>query len=112
MKMVTAIVRTTALEGIVKALEAEGVRGMTIFEVKGTGEQVQLFRPYTIHKKIEIIIPDDRADRVVNIIVEHGHTGLAGDGLIAVLPVECVMKIRRKEEICDADFKEKKEVNL
>ncbi len=112
MKIVTAIVRSESLENIVKALEEDGIRGMTISEVKGVGEQVQVFRPYTIHKKIEIIIPDDRAEGIANIIYEHGHTGFAGDGLIAILPVECVIKIRKKEKICDVDFKGKKEVNL
>ncbi len=112
MKIVTAIVRSESLEHIVKALEAEGIIGMSIYEVKGIGEQVQVFRPYTIHKKIEVIIPDDRADGVANVIYEHGHTGFAGDGLITISPVECVIKIRRKEKICDADFKGKKEVSL
>ena len=112
MKLITAIVRSESLENIVKALEADGIRGMTVSEVKGVGEQVQVFSPYTIHKKIEIIIPDERAEGVANIIFDYGHTGFAGDGLIAILPVDCVIKIRRKEKICELDFKGKKEVNL
>jgi nitrogen regulatory protein P-II 1 len=112
MKIVSAVVRTTGVEGIVKALEEAGVKGITIYEVQGTGDQVQLFTPYTVHKKIEVIVPDDRADEVSDIIYEYGHTGLAGDGFIAVIPVECVMKIIKKEKVCDLDFKGKKEVNL
>ena len=112
MKIVTAIVRPESLEPIVKALETEGIIGMTISEVKGVGEQVQVFSTYTIHKKIEIIIPDDRVDGVTNVIFEHGHTGFPGDGLIAILPVDCLIKIRNKEKMCDVDFKGKKVVNL
>ena len=97
MKMVIAIIRTTCLEGIVKSLETIGIRGITIFEIKGTGEQVQLYKPYTIDDKIEIIVPDERVDEVTNIILEHAHTGFAGDGLIAVCPVECMIRIRTRE---------------
>ncbi len=99
MKLVKAIIRTTSLEGIVKSLEKRGIKGMTISEIKGIGEQVQLYRPYTIHDKIEIIVPDERVDEVTKVILENAHTGLAGDGLIAVCPVECLIKIRTRERL-------------
>ncbi len=100
MKLITAIVRTTALEAIVKALEeGAGIRGLTISEVKGIGQQVQLFRPYTIHSKIELFVPNDRADAVSKIILDHASTGMAGDGLLSVQPVECVIKIRTREKV-------------
>lgn len=97
MKIVIAIVRTTCLEGIVKSLEDMGIRGMTISEIKGTGEQVQLYKPYTIHNKIEIIVPDEKVDEVTEVILEHAHTGFAGDGFIAVYQVECMIRIRTRE---------------
>lgn len=99
MKMVEAIVRTVSFEGIVESLELRGVKGMTICEMKGTGEQVQLYKPYTIHNRIEIIVPDERVDKVTDIILEHGHTGLANDGLITMYPIESMIKIRTKEKI-------------
>ncbi|NCO84037.1 MAG: transcriptional regulator [Nitrospirae bacterium CG_4_10_14_3_um_filter_44_29] len=99
MKMVTAIVRTTSLESIVKSLGNIGIKGMTITEVKGIGDQVQLFKPYTIHNRIDIIVPDDRVEEVSGTILEHAHTGLAGDGLIAVYPVDAMMKIRTMERL-------------
>lgn len=99
MKMITAIVRTTCLEGIVRSLEEIGVKGMTITEVKGIGEQVELFRPYTIHKRIELFVPDERVEEVSRIILEHAHTGLAGDGLIAVSPVDYIIKVRTRERV-------------
>ena len=101
MKMVTAIVRTTCVESIVRSLESIGVRGMTICEIKGIGEQVQLYNPYTIHDRIEIIVPDERADEVTNIILEHAHSGFPGDGLIAVHPLDYMLKIRTKEKLAD-----------
>ncbi len=99
MKMVTAIVRTICLEGIVKSLEDMGIRGMTISEIKGIGEQAQLYNPYTIHEKIEIIAPDERVDEIANVILGHAHIGLPGDGLIAVSPIDWMIKIRTKEQL-------------
>lgn len=98
MKIVTAVVRTTSLERIVKSLENTGLKGMTISEVKGIGEQVEAFRPYAIHKKIEMIVPDEKVEDVTNIILEYAHTGLAGDGLISVCPADYMIKIRTKEK--------------
>ncbi|MEW6601160.1 MAG: P-II family nitrogen regulator [Nitrospirota bacterium] len=97
MKQLTAIVKTTCVDVIVKSLGDIGAREMTISEIKGVGEQVQLYRPYTIHTKIDIIIPDERADEVSNVILKHAHTGFAGDGIIAVYPVDYIIKIRTKE---------------
>lgn len=99
MKMVTAIVRTTSLESVVKSLGDIGIKGMTICEIKGIGEQVQLYSPYTIHNRIEIIVPDEMVDEAVKVILEHAHMGIAGDGLIAVHPLDYMLKIRTKERL-------------
>ena len=112
MKSVTAIVRTSGLEGIVKALRDAGIRGMTISEVKGIGEQAELFKPYTIHSRIDIFVPDEWVDMTTEVILRHGHTGLAGDGLIAVYCADYLIKIRTKERIDDEKFKGSREVNL
>jgi nitrogen regulatory protein P-II 1 len=101
MKMVVAVVRTTCLEETVKALEEAGVRGMTISQIRGVGHQVTLSKPYAIHERIEAIVPDELAEKAMNIILGHAKTGLPGDGLIAVLPVESLMKIRTCEKVDD-----------
>lgn len=98
MKTVTAIVRTDSLEDIVKSLEEKGIRGMTISEIKGIGREVRLYKPYTIHDKIEIIVPDERVEEVTDIILRHGKTGFAGDGLIGVYPMDYMIKIRTGEK--------------
>lgn len=98
MKMVTAFVRTTSLERIVQSLEDIGIKGMTISEIKGIGQQVRLNNPYTIHDRIDVIVPDDKADAVVNIILKHARTSLPGDGLIAVSPLDYAIKIRTQEK--------------
>lgn len=99
MKIVTAAVRTTALERIIKSLGDIGFKGMTLSEVKGIGEQVEVFRPYAVHKKIEMIVPDEKVDAVTNVILDYAHTGLAGDGLISVCPADYMIKIRTREKI-------------
>jgi len=99
MKLITAIARTDSLDSIAKSLVDKGIRGMTITEVKGIGEQMQLLNPYTIHSRVEIIIPEEKANEVTNIILSHAHTGEAGDGLVAVSPVERLLKIRTREQV-------------
>ncbi|OGW27789.1 MAG: hypothetical protein A2X59_05445 [Nitrospirae bacterium GWC2_42_7] len=99
MKMVAAIIRTISLERVVRSLQDIGIRGLTISEIKGIGEQVQFNKPYSIHDRIEIIVPDEKANEAENAILEYAHTGLAGDGLIAVYPADSVIKIRTKEKM-------------
>ncbi len=97
--MVTAVVRTLSLEPIAGALDRAGLRGMTISKIRGVGEQVTLNTPYSEHDKIEIIVPDGKADEVVRIILEHASTGLAGDGVIAVRELDYAVRIRTREKL-------------
>lgn len=99
MKLVTGIVRTTSLEHVVHALERIGVRGMTISEIRGLGEEVRLNNPYSIHDKIELIVPDERADAVADAIIEHSRSGLEGDGVVTVAPLDSAVEIRTKKRM-------------
>ncbi len=98
MKMIVAIVRTNTLGDIVKALEERGVWGITSCEIKGIGEGVRLYRPYTNHNRIELIVPDYKVDDVTDVIVRHARTGYAGDGIIGVYPMDFMIKIRTGEK--------------
>jgi nitrogen regulatory protein P-II 1 len=99
MKQVTVIVRTTSLNRVVQSLEHAGVRGMTITQVKGIGEEVRLDNPYAIHDKVEIIVPDEKTDAVVKVILENTRTGLAGDGIITVHSLDYAASIRTAEKM-------------
>ncbi len=108
MKMVLAIIRPERLEDVKKALEAEGFIAMSIFEVRGRGEQkgVRLqFRGReitvdTLQKLgIFLVVGDKDADRVIEVITNSARTGKPGDGRIFVLPVERSVRIRTGEEI-------------
>jgi nitrogen regulatory protein P-II 1 len=111
MKMVEAIVKPFKLDEVKEALTKAGVQGMTVEEVKGFGRQkghTELYRgaEYSVDflpkVKIEILVPDDKAARVVEVITESARTGKIGDGKIFVVPVEEVIRIRTGEKGEDA----------
>ena len=100
MKTIAAVIRKDFLEDIVDALEDMGIRGMTITDIRGIGEEkgVSLYKPYRIHNRIEIVVADERVDEVVSVIGWLGKTGLAGDGIIGVYPMDYMIKIRTGEK--------------
>jgi nitrogen regulatory protein P-II 1 len=106
MKKIEAIIKPFKLDEVKDALNAIGIQGMTVTEVKGFGRQkghVELYRgtEYTINFvpkiKIEITVPDSAADSVVKKIQEVARTGQIGDGKIFVTPVEEAVRIRTGE---------------
>jgi nitrogen regulatory protein PII len=111
MKMVEAIVKPFKLDEVKEALTKAGVQGMTIEEVKGFGRQkghTELYRgaEYSVDflpkVKIEILVPDEKAANVVQVITESAKTGKIGDGKIFVTSVEEVIRIRTGETGADA----------
>jgi nitrogen regulatory protein P-II 1 len=111
MKMVEAIVKPFKLDEVKDALTKAGVQGMTVEEVKGFGRQkghTELYRgaEYSVDflpkVKIQILVPDDKAAKVVEVITDSARTGKIGDGKIFVTPVEGVIRIRTGEKGEDA----------
>lgn len=99
MKMIIAVVRTSAADRIIESLKRIGVGGLSFSEINGVGDQTSFKQHYSIHTKIEIIAQEDLVIDISNVILEHAHTGNQGDGLIAVVPVANMIKIRSKEHI-------------
>jgi nitrogen regulatory protein P-II 1 len=106
MKKIEAIIKPFKLDDVKEALNTIGIKGMTISEVKGYGRQkghTEVYRgaEYIIDfqpkLKIEIIVPADQVDTVVDTLVEAAKTGKIGDGKIFVLPVESVVRVRTGE---------------
>ena len=106
MKLITAIIKPYKVEDVRSSLDALGVTGMTMTEVKGFGRQkghTELYRgaEYTIDFlpkiKIEIAIPDEMTDQVKNAIIEAAGSGKIGDGKIFISPIEEVVRIRTGE---------------
>jgi len=88
------------------ALNALGVQGMTVIEVKGFGRQkghVELYRgaeydvAFIPKVKIEIVVADGLADKVVSTIQEKAKTGKIGDGKIFISKIEDIVRIRTGE---------------
>ena len=106
MKKIEAIIRHFKLEDIKSALAECDVKGMTITEVKGFGRQkghTEMYRgtEYAIDfvpkVKVEVVVPDDSLQTVVDTIVDCAQTGQMGDGKIFVVDLEHVIRIRTKE---------------
>jgi nitrogen regulatory protein P-II 1 len=111
MKKVEAIIKPFKLDDVKDSLEQVGVHGMTITEVKGYGRQkghTELYRgaEYVVDflpkVKIEVVVPTDRVEAVIEAIRSVAVTGKVGDGKIFVLPVEHVVRIRTGETDDDA----------
>ncbi len=107
MKKIEAIIKPFKLDEVKDALNEIGVQGMTITEVKGFGRQrghVELYRgaEYDItfipKVKIEVVVSDDIAEKVVSAIETKAKTGKIGDGKIFVLLLEEVIRIRTGEK--------------
>lgn len=106
MKKIEAIIKPFKLEEVKEALVEFGVEGLTVSEVKGFGRQkghTEIYRgsEYTVDfllkAKIEIVVKDDWAEKVLNIIVKAAKIGKIGDGKIFIMPVDQVIRIRTSE---------------
>ena len=103
MKKIVAIVRPFKLEDVKVALVNAGIIGMTVSEVRGFGRQkgqIERYRgsEFTVEflqkLKIEVVIPDDKTEIVLQAISEAAKTGEIGDGKIFVSPIDTVIRIR------------------
>ncbi len=107
MKKIEAIIKPFKLDEVKDALNAIGIQGMTVTEVKGFGRQkghVELYRgaEYEISfipkVKIEAVVADGVAEKVIATITEKAKTGKIGDGKIFVTKIEDVLRIRTGEK--------------
>ena len=111
MKKVEAIIKPFKLDEVKERLAEIGVHGMTVTEVKGfgrTGGKKEVYRgsayvvDFVPKVKVEIIVPNDSVQQVVNVITEAARTGKIGDGKIFITPVDEVIRIRTGETGEDA----------
>ena len=111
MKKVEAIIKPFKLDEVKGALHEIGIHGITITEVKGVGRQkghTELYRgaEYVVDflpkVKLEIVVPDEGTQAVVETITKAAFTGRIGDGKIFVLPIDEVIRIRTGETGPDA----------
>ncbi|HEX9535601.1 MAG TPA: P-II family nitrogen regulator [Stellaceae bacterium] len=111
MKLVIAIIKPFKLDDVRDAIGDLGIAGLTVTEVKGYGRQrghTEIYRgaEYAVNflpkVKIEVAVPADRADKLVEAITSAAKTGQIGDGKIFVLDLEHAVRIRTGETDADA----------
>jgi len=111
MKLIIAAIKPFKLEEVREALTALGVSGLMVTEIKGFGAQAghtEIYRgaEYEVNfvpkVKLEIVVPSDLAEQVVETITQTARTGKIGDGKIFVLDVGQAVRVRTGETNQDA----------
>lgn len=109
--LVTAVVKPHKLGEVKEALRGAGVHGLSVTEMQGYGRQggkTETFRgaEYTIEfvpkVRIEVVVPSQDADKVVDVIAAAARTGKIGDGKIWAFPLDSVTRVRTGEKGDDA----------
>jgi nitrogen regulatory protein P-II 1 len=110
-KKIEAVIKPFKLDDVKEALHEVGVSGITVTEAKGFGRQkghTELYRgaEYVVDflpkVKLEVVVEDDQASRVIEAIENAARTGRIGDGKIFMTNVEEVVRIRTGERGSDA----------
>ncbi len=110
-KLVSAVIQPHRLDDVKSALEAAGVRGLTVSEASGYGRQrghTEVYRgaEYTVDMvpkvRLEVLVDDLDATGVVEAVVKAAATGRIGDGKVWVSPVETVVRVRTGEQDASA----------
>ncbi|NKX55319.1 P-II family nitrogen regulator [Arthrobacter mobilis] len=106
MKLVTAIIRPEKLDDVRGSLESYGVQGLTVSQASGYGRQrghTEVYRgaEYTVDLlpkvRIEVLVADEWAGDIVDVLVSTANTGRAGDGKVWVVNVEEALRVRTGE---------------
>lgn len=111
MRKIEAIIRPTKVQEVKDALDEAGFESMTLTEVKGRGKQKGVLQQWRGQKycvdllpkvKMELVVPAEKTDAAVEIIMKHAQTGSIGDGKIFIYPIEKIIRIRTGETNGDA----------
>jgi nitrogen regulatory protein P-II 1 len=111
MKLITAVLKPFKLEEVKAALQELGVHGLTVTEATGYGRQhghTEVYRgaEYRVDLvpkvRLETVVEDDDAERVMAAIVQAARTGRIGDGKVWALPVDTLIRVRTGERGPDA----------
>lgn len=106
MKLIQAVVRPEKLAEVKEALMELGIHGLTVLDVRGYGQQRgrrEIYRgaEYVVEllpkTMIQVAVPEELADRVVDTIARAARTGEIGDGKIFILPLEEAVRVRTGE---------------
>jgi nitrogen regulatory protein P-II 1 len=101
LRKIVAIIRNEALEKVEDRLVDMRVKGISVTRVNGYGEYANFFNPswMVTHSRLEIYAERARVDEITAAVMDVAHTGMEGDGIVAVIPVDKLYRIRTKSEI-------------
>lgn len=111
MKLITAVVKPFKLDEVKNALQERGVHGLTVTEASGYGRQrghTEVYRgaEYTVDLvpkvRVEILVEDDMAEEVIEVLVKAARTGKIGDGKVWSVSVDTAVRVRTGERGPDA----------
>jgi nitrogen regulatory protein P-II 1 len=111
MRLITAIIKPFQLDAVKDALQTAGSVGLTVSEVQGFGRQkghTEVYRgaEYTIDLvpkvRVEVLVNDVDADRIIDVIVANARTGKIGDGKVWATPIDGLTRVRTGERGPDA----------
>ncbi|NCZ57405.1 MAG: P-II family nitrogen regulator [Actinobacteria bacterium] len=111
MKLITAIIKPHKLEDVKSALQAHGVKGMTVSEASGFGRQkghTEVYRgaEYTVDLvpkiRLEVLADSEDVKAIIDVIVKSASTGSIGDGKVWAIPIEQVVRVRTGEQGSEA----------
>ena len=102
---IVAIVRESQIKSIVAKLYEHNVPGVTVSPVKGYGEHISMSKDSLDESvRVEVFVAEKHAKPVANIIMQAAHTGMEGDGIVAILPVSEMSMIRDYSKLSEADL--------
>mgnify|MGYP000255136957 FL=1 len=111
MKLITAVLKPYKLDDVKAALQAIGVKGMTVSEASGFGRQLghsEIYRgaEYKVDLvpkvRLEVVVDDADVDSVLNEIVKAANSGSIGDGKVWVSPIDQIVRVRTGERGTEA----------
>jgi len=104
--LVVAIVRESTVKTIVSRLYENSIPGVSISPVRGYGEHVNVYSQDITEEnmRVEVFVADSYAQHVVDIIMKAAHTGLEGDGIVAILPVSAAYQSKDFTQLKDSQL--------
>ena len=94
MKKIECVLRPVRLHAVKAALAEQGITGMTVTDVRGTGRGGAGETVFPPKIKLEIVTPDEDVDPIIALLLDHARTGEPGDGKIFVLSASHAIRIR------------------
>jgi nitrogen regulatory protein P-II 1 len=105
-RLIVANFRSDKLNDVEKSLERLGVERINVCKVKGFGEYHNFFAPnwLTTEVRLEVFTKHEEVEAIASAIMEAAHTGVPGDGVVAVLPIDKLYLIRTRSEATPESF--------